>query len=558
MARTKFSFDQTQGESANAFDYMNDAQIADIQAGTAAVDVSAAIQAAIDAVESAGGGSVFFPAGTYLVSSFIQLKSNVSIFGTGSKSVLIKPASTSVALARALDTTDIFISKLRFEQPVVGDYSYGLIIDGATHITVENCCFEKCQGGIGVFRDNGSGTPNNIKIVNNTFNEIKAVASPGNTLADGVYVADYSNNIIITGNYFYQNNRWGIAVAHSAGVTASTPDNVVVSNNIFEECGTTGLSGSVDVEVGEHITINGNHFIDSYFTGVNVSPDVGAVFGGRQVVISGNTFTQIANANFIYGVYAQPNVSDVLISSNTFYDITTRGVYIRGDACIINANHIYGCFIGITLQGGNDHAVTGNIIKADSTNEQGIEVSTTTSFSITGNTIDGYDDVTNGFGIRISAAATDFTISSNTITGGRVGLAFADAANPADFTMMGNSINCTTGILFGTGTISDFAIFGNCLSNSTTKINFGSITFSGNYRLRDNPGYVSNNSGLSSAIATGATIAHGIDQTPVYAHVTPADTGVTDHYITIDATNITVNYSGGGTHQFYWSAEAYK
>lgn len=62
------------------------------------------------------------------------------------------------------------------------------------------------------------------------------------------------------------------------------------------------------------------------------------------------------------------------------------------------------------------------------------------------------------------------------------------------------------------------------------------------------------NHGLSAAIATGATIAHGLGAVPTTVSVTP--TGAkTDVYATVDATNITVNYGGGGTSTFHWKVE---
>lgn len=62
------------------------------------------------------------------------------------------------------------------------------------------------------------------------------------------------------------------------------------------------------------------------------------------------------------------------------------------------------------------------------------------------------------------------------------------------------------------------------------------------------------NHGLSAAIATGATIAHGLRVAPTTISVIP--TGAkTDVYATVDATNITVNYGGGGTSTFHWKAE---
>jgi hypothetical protein len=38
--------------------------------------------------------------------------------------------------------------------------------------------------------------------------------------------------------------------------------------------------------------------------------------------------------------------------------------------------------------------------------------------------------------------------------------------------------------------------------------------------------------------------------------IAPADTGVTDFFVSaLGASTFTINYSGGGTHAFYWRAE---
>lgn len=61
-------------ESVSVFDFMSAAQVADVQAGTALVDVTAAIQAAIDAVAiNANLGKLRVPAGTYKITSTIVI-----------------------------------------------------------------------------------------------------------------------------------------------------------------------------------------------------------------------------------------------------------------------------------------------------------------------------------------------------------------------------------------------------------------------------------------------------------------------------------------------------
>jgi len=56
--------------------------------GDGVTDDSTAIQAAISAANTAGGGKVFFPAGTYLISTQLNLFSNVSFEGVGNASVI--------------------------------------------------------------------------------------------------------------------------------------------------------------------------------------------------------------------------------------------------------------------------------------------------------------------------------------------------------------------------------------------------------------------------------------------------------------------------------------
>ena len=62
------------------------------------------------------------------------------------------------------------------------------------------------------------------------------------------------------------------------------------------------------------------------------------------------------------------------------------------------------------------------------------------------------------------------------------------------------------------------------------------------------------NHGISAAIASGATIAHGLGVTPTSFHATPTS-AKTDVFVTADATNLTITYGGGGTSTFAWGAK---
>ena len=69
-------------------------------------------------------------------------------------------------------------------------------------------------------------------------------------------------------------------------------------------------------------------------------------------------------------------------------------------------------------------------------------------------------------------------------------------------------------------------------------------------------GYITENSSVTSAIATGATVTHGLAATPTSVRVTAAESGPTDIYVTaVGATTFVINYGGGGTKTFYWHAD---
>ena len=70
------------------------------------------------------------------------------------------------------------------------------------------------------------------------------------------------------------------------------------------------------------------------------------------------------------------------------------------------------------------------------------------------------------------------------------------------------------------------------------------------------PSYVTDNSGVTGAIATGTAVNHGLAATPTSVVATAAETGPTDIYVdTVGATSFKINFGGGGNKTFYWKAE---
>lgn len=109
--------------------------------GDGSNDDTSAIQDAIDAAETAGGGLVIFPAGTYKITSQINLKSKVSLIGAGSNN------STGATTIKQVTTDE-----------------HGLFLENTTvsngNLKIENLRIEGTSDGTGngiYFKNTGSG-----------------------------------------------------------------------------------------------------------------------------------------------------------------------------------------------------------------------------------------------------------------------------------------------------------------------------------------------------------------------------------------------------------------
>ena len=92
------------------------------------------------------------------------------------------------------------------------------------------------------------------------------------------------------------------------------------------------------------------------------------------------------------------------------------------------------------------------------------------------------------------------------------------------------------------------------VANGRYDVKFSGGGISSPFTLGDIPAF-SNSSGTTSAIATGATVTHGLGRTPSQVLVTAADSGPTNIYTSSKgATTFIINYGGGGTHVFDWMA----
>lgn len=321
--------------------------------GDGITDDTAAIQSAIDAAAAAGGGQVYVPTGTYIVSGgeepsdgCLMLKSNVYLYGDGMGETSIKVADGSdtkitgiIRSAYGEETHDFGVSHLTidgnrdnttgkidgwFNGYIPGEEGYdsNVILDS---VEIKDC--------------SGYGFDPHEQTVNMV---IKNSVSHGNGL-DG-FVADFLSDSTFENNVAYDNDR------HGFNVVTSTHD-FTLTNNVAYNNGGNGIvvqRGSEDIPSPSNITITGGEVYgnggegvliklssDVTVSGVDIHDNASAgirIYGSNHVEVTDNTLNNNALGSA---------VPEIIIQS---YDDTqgVSGKYFNGSDNTIQGNTISG------------------------------------------------------------------------------------------------------------------------------------------------------------------------------------------------------------------------
>lgn len=137
--------------------------------GDGVADDTAAIVAAIAAVptptvsgEVMGGGTVYFPAGTYKVTTTIALRTNVSLVGDGSHgSMLVWAGAAATHMFSATGVYNMTIRDLQLRGTMTGGrVGYGLLLDGAFSNVFRNVTFAYLERGVTLTNNSGDNNFN--------------------------------------------------------------------------------------------------------------------------------------------------------------------------------------------------------------------------------------------------------------------------------------------------------------------------------------------------------------------------------------------------------------
>ncbi|MEF3304941.1 glycosyl hydrolase family 28-related protein [Paenibacillus sp. GYB003] len=279
--------------------------------GDGVTDDMAVIQKTIDAASAYGGGTVFFPKGTYIVSPSgsvrINLRNDVHLLGEGTSSVIkVKDNAGDYGMIfgnnnSSIPVKNVRISNFRVDQNPQGnqtcnidstrtDSYYWQFVIGLynyENIIVDNVVFDPTCGKNTITLNNVNAK--NATITNCRFHFVMAKG-------DG----NYDNSAI------YLNGR-----SHT------------VSNCLFYAAPGQKARGAIETHAGTSVI--SNNVSDGYYTGINLQAS--ETSGDHcDMTVTNNTISN-ANQGIQFGPRKTHPIKNVVISNNTIHLINT--VHLR-------------------------------------------------------------------------------------------------------------------------------------------------------------------------------------------------------------------------------------
>lgn len=303
--------------------------------GNGSTDDTTAIQTALTDVRTAGGGVVYFPPGTYRVTSDLTVGSKTKMLGAGSGASFIRRDSTTglVAIVKNYNVTagppitstdtDIEIEGLKIERQGTYTASPGWPYDnviqlrGVTRAAVRDCHI------LGAAAES-------VFLEGCTYWEVS-----GNRV-DGFFdvgIAGAWNGALQDGYGVVTNNRLGVPSDSFSSAIIVTQRGCEVSNNVMKDCGTN----FIEANTADGLVVAGNVARYSGSGTVNNSIFVVASTG---VAIVGNRIDKGSiKATYYSGGEATQFCDELLVSGNVVGDgdisiANSRGFTVVGNRVI--------------------------------------------------------------------------------------------------------------------------------------------------------------------------------------------------------------------------------
>lgn len=442
--------------------------------GDGTTNDATAIQNALASLPSTGG-VIYFPPGTYLISSFINADSKTNIRFTGAGRSSILKTTTVINTIRCSGSSGLQFDNLSFlgNYPTSGpgqtaiNFNTATASPSATNLTIRDCYFEQLPGAIFI------GTASrHVDIIDCTFvNCLACVQATGGTLATHA-----SQHIRVIGNYM----TIAATQVHDDAIAFFSPvDDVIIAHNTIDaqRATTDGSAGAM------RIIIAAGSVSPSNCTRIIIANNV--VRNNAASDVAGRTSDQRASIILTGG--GTQSMQDIQIVGNQIYN-GMEGINCAENVLgIVIADNVIDTvqLVAMRVSGGTslaDISFRSNVIR--NCGDRAIELTNTARPSVIGNRIIS----PTGNGVTCDGTTTAPDISHNYITGGAAdGIRLNGVVSG---TIIGNRITNNTGVgIRLTGTVSDTQLIGNRLNNNTggatvgytaTISNLrGSITFAG-------------------------------------------------------------------------------
>ncbi len=174
---------------------------------------------------------------------------------------------------------------------------YGIYINGAKDVTIENCTIEKVSKGPGIYIKDSTNTLINNCIVKNSVKGIYLDNSPSATINNnivksnsnaGIYVINNCPNLYIKNNTIKSNNYYGIYLGYAY--------NTFILSNIIEENRNNVVSQRADQGVGIYVdtTVTNLQILGNFIS----SNGLYGIYDSPKFTNMADQYVQIVNGNY--------------------------------------------------------------------------------------------------------------------------------------------------------------------------------------------------------------------------------------------------------------------
>ena len=255
--------------------------------GNGTTDDTTAIQRAIDEILFGGFAvtqaklrrAIYFPAGTFLISSSLKAPSYLTMYGAGIEKTTIQHSGAGVPLMQLKDSSSqidgayatngaatakyILLQDMTFEN--VGD-SHVVKLDSCDNITFNRIAFKGAQSSPQTSSVNTQNAVHGIPLdPSKDINNVTFIDCSFNKCVNGLVLN--ANNVKLIGCDFVQLNR-GIWAGEFAGATTK---NIKVSNSTFNSIAREGIYANVGVSTG----MGGIFSVGNYYGDIGANLVVG-------------------------------------------------------------------------------------------------------------------------------------------------------------------------------------------------------------------------------------------------------------------------------------------